>query len=258
MRFRARVFGLFVVGSVFLAACSSTDGTPGGFGTNTPPEGTTPGNGATPGDDGGGSVIGGGTQDKDASSSTPPSHGADASAPSSGNDASTNNGGGNDASTNNGGGVDASTPNDGFDQFQHRNLDDVNKYRATLNVAPLVLDQQLSTFALAGAQELSQDHMAHQHFINASNNGTLWSSGFKSSAAENQGDPNGWPVKSQDATQNELLQIDDIQKSMFDEGPGTGEAHGHYTNMMNPKLKRLGVGLLEVSGHLYLTNDFSE
>jgi hypothetical protein len=134
----------------------------------------------------------------------------------------------------------------------------VNQYRATLNIAPLVLDQKLCDFALAGAQELSQDHQAHQHFINASNDGTLWSSGFKSNAAENQGDPNGWYKMSSDPTQNELMQIDDIQKAMFDEGPGTGEAHGHYENMMNPKLNRLGVGLLEVNGQLYLTNDFSD
>jgi uncharacterized protein YkwD len=45
---------------------------------------------------------------------------------------------------------------------------------------------------------------------------------------------------------------------MIDEGPGQGEAHGHYTNMMNPELTRLGVGLLEVNGQLYLTNDFSD
>ncbi len=61
----------------------------------------------------------------------------------------------------------------------------------------------------------------------------------------------------QDPTQNELDQIDAIQAAMFAEGPGTGEAHGHYTNMMNAQYTRLGVGLLEVSGQLYLTNDFS-
>ena len=32
----------------------------------------------------------------------------------------------------------------------------------------------------------------------------------------------------------------------------------NYENMMNPKLTRLGVGLLEVNNELYLTNDFSE
>jgi uncharacterized protein YkwD len=152
-------------------------------------------------------------------------------------------------------GVDAG---DGFDQFQHENLDVVNQYRATLNIAPLVLDAQLCTFAYAGSQELTKDHLPHQHFIDASNNNTLWTSGFNTQAGENQGDPNGWYQMSTNPVQNELDQIDDIQKQMFAEGPGTGEAHGHYMNMMNSKFKRLGVGLIEVSGELYLTNDFSD
>jgi hypothetical protein len=155
--------------------------------------------------------------------------------------------------------MDASTaPPNGFDQFQEHNLEVVNMYRATLNIAPLVLDKQLCTFALAGSQELTMDHTPHQHFINAGNDGSLWMSGFTSQAAENQGDPNGWTVLASDPTQNELMQIDSIQKAMFDEGPGMGEAHGHYENMMNPALKRLGVGLIEVNGSLYLTNDFSD
>ncbi len=147
---------------------------------------------------------------------------------------------------------------DGFDQFQHRNLDDINMYRATLNIPALLLDQQLCTFALAGSKQLSQDHSPHAHFIAAGNNGTLWTSGFKSMAGENQGDPNGWTVLNQNPVTNELMQIDAIQKAMFNEGPGTGQAHGHYMNMMNAKFKRVGIGLLEVNNKLYLTNDFSD
>jgi hypothetical protein len=130
-------------------------------------------------------------------------------------------------------------------------------YRAMQNIAPLVLDQQLCTFAAAGSTELSMDHSPHQHFIDASNNGTLWTSGFTSNAGENQGDPNGWPQASNDPVQNEMTQIDQIQAAMFAEGPGQGEAHGHYMNMMNSQFTRLGVGLLEINGSLYLTNDFS-
>lgn len=153
---------------------------------------------------------------------------------------------------------DTSLPNDGFDQFQHHNLDVVNMYRKGKGVAPLKLDAKLCTFAYAGSLELTQDHTPHQHFINAGNNNTLWSSGFTSTAGENQGDPNGWTVLSQNATTNELMQIDAIQLAMYNEGPGVGEAHVHYMNMMNAKFTRLGVGLIEVSGHLYLTNDFSD
>ncbi len=144
--------------------------------------------------------------------------------------------------------------NDGFDQFQHHNLDVINMYRAMMSLPPYVLDQQLSAFALAGSQELSMDHMPHQHFITASNDGTLWTSGFMGSAGENQGDPNGWPPASSDPVQNELTQIDQIQQAMFAEGPGGG----HYDNIMSPTFTRLGVGLLEVGDVLYLTNDFSQ
>jgi hypothetical protein len=237
---RTALAAMLITSAAWVTACSGTDssGLPGWNGTG---NGNGNGNGNNGGDDGSDSGTTGG-QD----SGTKPPPGSDASTPPPGHDSGTPPP------------QDSGMPNDGFDQFQHHNLDTVNMYRATLGIAPLVLDQKLCTFALAGSVELSQDHMPHQHFITAGNNGTLWTSGFVSGAAENQGDPNGWYVMNSDPVQNELLQIDDIQKAMFNEGPGSGEAHGHYTNMMNAAYKRLGVGLLEVNGHLYLTNDFSD
>ena len=151
---------------------------------------------------------------------------------------------------------DAGTPNDGFDVFQHHNLDVINAYRAKLAVAPLTLDAQRSTFALAGSVQSTKDHIAHKHFIDAGS--TIWSLGFKSTAGENQGDPNGWYKMDNDPTTNEMKQIDQIQLQMYNEGPGTGAAHGHYMNMMNTQFKRVGIGLLEVGSSLYLTNDFSD
>jgi uncharacterized protein YkwD len=145
-----------------------------------------------------------------------------------------------------------------FDEFQVHNLDVVNKYRATLSAPPLVLDHALSTFALAGSVELSMDHTPHEHFINALNDNTIQAAGFGDQLAENQGDPNGWNLIALDARTNELDQIDAVQQTMFNEGPGSGEAHGHYTNMMDTQYNRLGVGLLEIGGRLYLTNDFSD
>jgi len=41
---------------------------------------------------------------------------------------------------------------------------------------------------------------------------------------------------------------------MYDEGPGGG----HYENMINPKFKRVGIGLVYVGDKLYLTNDFTD
>jgi len=142
------------------------------------------------------------------------------------------------------------------DLFKY-NLDVINFYRASKGIAALKLDTQLNTFAQAGSVQLSKDHIPHNHFKQAGT--SLFSQGFKTMAAENQGDPNGWPVlNTSDAKKNQQLQIDAIQKAMFNEGPGAGAAHGHYTNMMNAKYKRVGVGLYSVNGKLYLTNDFSD
>lgn len=235
-----------ILAAGWVSACSGTDTIGSGWGD----QGGTknPGNG----DDSGTSSGDDGT-DPDSGSTTPPTPGKDSGTtpPTPGKDSGTTPPPPAPDSA-------APPPNDGFDQFQHHNLDTVNRYRAMLGVAPLVLDQTLCTFALAGSNELKTDHTPHQHFITAGNNGSLWTSGFMNGAAENQGDPNGWTVLSQDPVQNELLQIDDIQKAMYNEGPGAGEAHGHYTNMMNAAYKRLGVGLVEVNNSLYLTNDFSE
>jgi hypothetical protein len=43
-------------------------------------------------------------------------------------------------------------------------------------------------------------------------------------------------------------------KMMMDEGPGGG----HYDNMMNPRFRRVGIGLFDSGGKLYMTNDFSD
>jgi len=139
------------------------------------------------------------------------------------------------------------------DASMAHNLAKVNAYRRAHGHAVLTLDKRLSAFAKAGSRELSRDHEPHAHFIAAIKDGSLWTSGFRGSAGENQGDPHGWPKDT------EAHQIDQILAAMMAEGPGKGEAHGHFMNMMNPKFKRLGVGLLETaSGKLYLTNDFSE
>ena len=256
MRLRSLVSGSFLIFVAGALGCSSPDPF---YGPAAPVAGSGSGadgggSGASGQGNGGGGNGGGGNGGSDASVPSPVPSGSDAGS-SVGADTGAPTGGGTDSGSTT---ADAAPPNDGFDEFQHRNLDDINKFRATLNVAPLVLDKQLCTFAAAGSLELSQDHTPHQHFINASNNGTLWTSGFNSTAAENQGDPNGWTKLASDPTQNELQQIDAIQQAMFDEGPGTGEAHGHYTNMMDATSKRVGVGLLEVNGMLYLTNDFSQ
>ena len=142
--------------------------------------------------------------------------------------------------------------------LRNHNVDVINMYRAKGGIAPLAIDDTLSSFANSGSVELSSDHIPHKHFQTAASNGTIWQSGFRTAAGENPGDPNGWPVLSSDPVANDQAQIDAIQAMMYAEGPGAGEAHGHYTNIMNPKYHRVGIGLWSVDGKLYLTNDFSD
>lgn len=147
----------------------------------------------------------------------------------------------------------ADAPPPGFDAFQKKNLDLLNAYRASKGIGPLTLDAKLSTFAYAGSQELASDHQPHQRFLDGASSGAIFAAGFSAGGAENQGSPYGWPVMASDPTNNELSQIDSIVQAMMGEGP----SGGHYQNIMNPAFRRVGVGLLEVGGQLYLTNDFS-
>ncbi len=130
------------------------------------------------------------------------------------------------------------------------NVDRVNAYRAQKGLGALLYDARISTFARRGSEQLSRDHTAHAHF--AAN--ARGAPGFGSTAAENQGDPNGVPSLDPDATKNGQKQIDLLLKLMMDEGPGGG----HYDNMMNARFRRIGIGLYYGDGKLYLTNDFSD
>jgi uncharacterized protein YkwD len=273
-RWSVRISLACVVVASAMSGCSGASDT-GDFGGAQSGESAGSGSGSSSGHGAGGDDAS--TAGDDATSSSGASSGSSSGHPSSGSSSGSGSSGTSsgskdggtspkDASTtgdssSSGGGSDASS---GFDQFQQHNLQVVNMYRAMVGSAPLTLDAQLCTFALAGSTELSQDHMPHQHFITISQtmNGTgLFTGGygFMMSAGENQGDPNGWTVLDKtDPVQNELDQIDAIQLAMWNEGPGTGEAHGHYENIINTKFKRLGVGLLEVNNKLYLTNDFSD
>ena len=132
--------------------------------------------------------------------------------------------------------------------IQH-NLQQLNAYRAAKGLAVLTLDAGLSDFARQGSIELMANHTPHKHFSDAGERSTLFGAdGFRSAAAENQGDPNGWTPMPVNAA------IDDILRAMIAEGPGGG----HHDTILNPNLKRVGVGLvLNQRGQLYLTNDFS-
>lgn len=136
--------------------------------------------------------------------------------------------------------------------FEKYNLDRINQLRAQAGLQPLVLDAQLTQFAREGSAQLMRDHVPHGHF--AQSGSSMWKQGFNGAAAENQGSNTGWPRLAQDPTSNEKQQIDQILSMMMREGPGGG----HHDNILNPKMKRMGIGLVEDSeGKLWMTNDFS-
>ena len=132
------------------------------------------------------------------------------------------------------------------------NVDRINAYRKAAGVRPLLYDAAMSGFALEGSKQLAQDHTPHGHFkalaSQAQKSGVLGSK-----AEENQGDWNGVPSMDSDAIASGKKQIDVMLKLMMDEGPGGG----HHDNMLNPKMKRVGIGLHYAGGLLYMTNDFS-
>ncbi len=130
------------------------------------------------------------------------------------------------------------------------NVERVNAYRAQGGLPPLKYDAKMSSFARKGSEELSEDHTPHAHF----HDHIEGASGFGSRSAENQGDPSGVPALDADAKKSGKKQIDLMLKLMMDEGPGGG----HYDNIMNGHLRRIGIGLVYAGGKLYLTNDFSD
>lgn len=130
------------------------------------------------------------------------------------------------------------------------NVEKVNAYRAKQGLEPLLYDAKISAFARAGSERLARDHQPHAHFAAHAKGAP----GFGSRSAENQGDPSGVPAMDSDPVASGKKQIDVMLKLMFDEGPGGG----HHDNMMNPRYRRIGVGLVDVGGKLYMTNDFSD
>lgn len=141
-----------------------------------------------------------------------------------------------------------------FSMAQKHNLAAINRYRAKASFVALRISATLSKFAEAGSVQLAHDRRPHGHFIDAGT--SKWQRGFRGMAAENQGD--AWPELSTAAEANQRQQIDVMLQAMFDEGPGEGPEHGHYENMMNPRFRRVGIGVFMVGGVMYLTNDFSE
>lgn len=130
------------------------------------------------------------------------------------------------------------------------NVDRINAYRAKKGIAPIVYDATMSAFARTGSEQLARDRTPHAHFAAR----IQGAPGFGSRSAENQGDPNGVASLAPTPLENGKKQIDLLLEIMMNEGPGGG----HYDNIMNPAMRRAGIGLVYVNARLYLTNDFSD
>jgi uncharacterized protein YkwD len=130
------------------------------------------------------------------------------------------------------------------------NVERLNSFRAAKGLSPLLYDAKISAFARKGSEQLASDHTPHAHFQAASDNAP----GFGTRSAENQGDPSGVSAMDPDPLKSGKRQIDTMLRLMMDEGPGGG----HYENIVSPRFRRVGIGLVYDNGRLYLTNDFSD
>lgn len=155
-------------------------------------------------------------------------------------------GGSGDMAMGGGGSGDLGGGGTGIDPYAQHCVDTINMYRSQAGVPPMKYDAKLSMFSTSASQALANGGAAHQYFIDASNNGTLFSAGFCNGAAENQAP--GWPIQG-----GENATIDDVLATMMAEGPGGG----HHDNIVSTTWGIVGVGLVVQSNGLWFTNDFS-
>jgi uncharacterized protein YkwD len=115
----------------------------------------------------------------------------------------------------------------------------VNGLRSLNGVSLLERDDALTAFAQEGSEQLARDHRGHGHFVDRAADCPR--------CGENQSGTKGWrpgPVG---------RQVDEIIQLMMAEGPGGG----HHDIMLNPRFSRLGVGIVNPGGEMYLTMDFA-
>ncbi len=136
------------------------------------------------------------------------------------------------------------------DPIVRYNVERVNQYRASRGLPALLFDAKISAFARQGSERLARDHVPHANFAEHAQGAP----GFGSHSAENQGDPGGVPALEPDPARNARRQVDTMLELMWNEGPGGG----HYETMVNPRMRRIGIGIVYVNGRMYMTNDFSD
>jgi len=122
-------------------------------------------------------------------------------------------------------------------------VDENNRYRDMVSKPHFARSATLEAFALVGAMTDGAAMSAHKHFIATGGGGI--------SFAENE--IPWWPKSSYGGTVQDVMRMG-IQL-MWNEGPGTGAAHGHYTNMTGA-YTQLGCGADLIGDLLTVTIDF--
>ena len=121
-------------------------------------------------------------------------------------------------------------------RMRSRCLDRINAYRGSAGVAPLSSNAGKLACVDGQAQKDALAQTAHGAF------------GQCSEAAQNECP--GW-------SGTPASVVDSCIDMMFKEGPGSGSAHGHYTNMMEPSYRTVACGFyVTSSGAVWITQDF--
>jgi uncharacterized protein YkwD len=115
----------------------------------------------------------------------------------------------------------------------------INGMRSLHGVGLLERDDALTAFAQEGSEQVARDHRGHGHLVDRRDDCP--------GCGENQSDARGWrpgPL---------ARQLDEVLELMMAEGPGGG----HHDNLLDPRWTRLGVGVANPGGEMYLTIDFA-
>jgi hypothetical protein len=126
-----------------------------------------------------------------------------------------------------------------LDEARDRALAVINIAREANHARPLNLDFALSSFAQDGAKELVRNHRPHAHIAEQAVSCP--------GCDEVQSDPQGYPT----APVSE--QLDAILDAMFREGPGGS----NHDTLVSIRWHRIGIGVVNPKGPLYLTVDLA-
>jgi hypothetical protein len=122
-------------------------------------------------------------------------------------------------------------------------VDETNRYRAMNGKPDVAYSTQLEAYANTGAM-VDHGGTPHQHFSSTSGGGIAF--------AENECPK--WNLQQQGGgDMTELVRA--CIAAFYSEGPGTGNAHGHYNNMMGA-YGTLGCGIFQSGTSVTLVQDF--